>query len=1626
MRIVVSVLFVFLAWWGAPDAQAQLRIVTYNTLFPEVDEMDIVLEALGDQAKAGFSKPIDILLMQEHNRSLSQTDEIVRKLNEIYGEGTYARGELLADHRDTSNNQVVVYRTDTVTLLEEVQVTTSSSSDFSTPPRATIRYKFQINGYGEESDFYVYNSHLRASDITANAEQRGVEVAEIRADADALGEGVRAIYVGDFNVYRSTEPALVNFTAEGYGQAFDPLDALGIAWRNELYRILHTQSPVTTDDSEGGQAGGGMDDRFDFQLLTAALLDGRGMSYMDDSYWAFGNTGTHLFKESLNSGGLLSFEALQALLPGYTVEEAEAVILALMAASDHLPVVADYQLPALMGAEVLAPNYERVIRGAEVTGSFLVANTAPVIVRHGADRLDYSFFGDGDVVVNGTGQAWALDGANIHQYSLLTDTAGARSGTVELRANSPQAGNAIFSGVTSLNVIDHAAPSFAAGSLQGALELDFGEFDLDSAPQSLLFSVHNLAGTLGPEWTARLDLTGWTFSGAAGIFEGTLANFSDLQAGSSLSFTLTMNTRQAGEFSGLYLLNLHDEALPGAIAHTLSISVFGVVADSSAPVALLTAAAGVQLVADGLIADATGVRKEGAGTVVVTGANTFQGSTRVEEGTLILASSTGAAGGSSTFFSVSAGAVLSLGAAGQMNDEAFLSLAGGNFDTGAFAETVDRVRLSGGGTLAGTGLLTARLYELNSGTVAGALGAGAVEIGGAVTLSGTLAADTLLVRAGAQLVLTADQRTATTTALTVNGGTFHLGAFTNQLGSLVLTNAGTISGTGTLTASSYALQGGTVLARLGAGAITAGAGVSTLSNNVDAESIAVSGGTLRLGGNGLLSGSAHVQVTGGTFDVQSHTNTVGTLTLGGGIVGGTGQLTASEYNLQGGTVAARLGAGAVNVSGTVQLASPGRLHADSSLNVVTGSVLGLAGHETVSAVQLHGGTINSSGTLTASAYALESGTLGASLTGSGALTKTGEGTVHLTKASTGFSGPVAVHDGVLRVGHNQALGSAVVEMFDGALLAGPGVSLINNSFTVGQLGTLVTNAFTPVTVAGWDFNGLSNFGPSPMAPTTLASGILVDGLTRAEGLTTPANAAGSVWGGAGWSFGDSLAQALQDDAYVYFSINVSEGFVLNLNNVDAYNIRLSGTGPTTGVWEYALDGGEFTSLTNPIVWGGNTTSTGNLQSSIALDTLTILQGLDGGSTVTFRLANYGATSTDGRWQFNNFRTGDDLRLLGEIATVVQGDDPPTGRGTLGSDVAGPVTFAGNVRINNSVDLTAAADGKVFFDGVLSGLGDVTKVGAGTVTLSGANTFVGGVRLYEGTLRLAHRSAAGLGEIVQTGGASVLEIDTSADIANDMSIYHVAFLQSGRLTGNLRLNNATFFVAGEETSTLSGVLTSEEGAPGGVTKTGAGRLVLTGDNTYIGPTDVRDGILELATVGGSAAGSTASLSVATGATLLLSQSNQVNNSATVSLSGGTITRGSGVSEVFGNLNLTGSGFLDFGAGDVGMLSFGTYTPSALLTVQNFFEGNTLTFGSNLTGSISDGGLFAFDNSFTSSWNEGTSTFTITAIPEPSTYAAAAGLLAMMLWPARRRLLKDAKKILGFTPPMRDRLAARSKP
>jgi autotransporter-associated beta strand protein len=250
------------------------------------------------------------------------------------------------------------------------------------------------------------------------------------------------------------------------------------------------------------------------------------------------------------------------------------------------------------------------------------------------------------------------------------------------------------------------------------------------------------------------------------------------------------------------------------------------------------------------------------------------------------------------------------------------------------------------------------------------------------------------------------------------------------------------------------------------------------------------------------------------------------------------------------------------------------------------------------------------------------------------------------------------------------------------------------------------------------------------------------------------------------------------------------------------------------------------------------------------------------------------------------------------------------------------------------------------------------------------------------------------------------------------------------------------VKGATNTTISGKVTQESGATFSLRKEGNGTLTLSGanGNDYTGATTVVGGTLKLdKSLGNAIVGN---VTVA-GGTLLLARSHQVDNGDgdTVTLSGGTIQRANGASEIFGALNLDQASTLNFGTATdnpAGNLTFGTYeggsTPTHKLTVNNFFAGNTLVFGSDLSSSIPVGTYSgttytSSDNLFTINSTSGGfttslsgSTFTITAIPEPSTYVAAAGLLAMFLWPVRRRMIKDLKSILGLRPTGRERIEA----
>ena len=165
-------------------------------------------------------------------------------------------------------------------------------------------------------------------------------------------------------------------------------------------------------------------------------------------------------------------------------------------------------------------------------------------------------------------------------------------------------------------------------------------------------------------------------------------------------------------------------------------------------------------------------------------------------------------------------------------------------------------------------------------------------------------------------------------------------------------------------------------------------------------------------------------------------------------------------------------------------------------------------------------------------------------------------------------------------------------------------------------------------LAGWDVAGLSSFGLSPMAPTTNAPNLAIVGLTRGSGVTHTGTAAGSAWGGAGFD-STGLAAAITASDFATFSLSASEGYMVSFSSLSRFDYRRSSGGPPSGVMQYQVGAGAFVSFaTNSY---SSTSSSGASLGAIDLSGIAALQNVGPGTNVTFRIVNYGATSSGGTW-----------------------------------------------------------------------------------------------------------------------------------------------------------------------------------------------------------------------------------------------------------------------------------------------------------------------------------------------------------------------------------------------------------
>lgn len=407
---------------------------------------------------------------------------------------------------------------------------------------------------------------------------------------------------------------------------------------------------------------------------------------------------------------------------------------------------------------------------------------------------------------------------------------------------------------------------------------------------------------------------------------------------------------------------------------------------------------------------------------------------------------------------------------------------------------------------------------------------------------------------------------------------------------------------------------------------------------------------------------------------------------------------------------------------------------------------------------------------------------------------------------------------------------------------------------------------------------------------------------------------------------------------------------------------------TKGKWVLSNDGNTFTGGVSAEQGTLQITSLGNAGGPSALGANSTVK-LGATAAVTLIYTGAGETSDKvldlsgtGNVALYNSGTGD-LTLTSNLAVSGSGAKTLTLRGDgTGANLTN--TFAGHI-----------ADGT-------SAVISIDKRDGNTWILSGNNTYTGSTTVTAGTLEV------GAGGTTGTLGSGAISINSNA---------HLIFNRSDALT-----------VAGNITGA------------GSLLQTGGGTLTLSGANTYTGVTMVSGGTLlnngsiagdvsaDAGILGGSGSfagavriGSTATLAPGNSPGLLTFASTLMLEGTTLLQIDGT-DRGTAYDalNVGGTLTYGGMLAIDFGSAIASDGSYALFSAldgsTAPLTTGSFM--NVALTGSGYATTLTDnGGVWtALDvNGFNFSFNEATGVLSATAaaIPEPSTFAAIAGLFVL---------------------------------
>ncbi len=465
--------------------------------------------------------------------------------------------------------------------------------------------------------------------------------------------------------------------------------------------------------------------------------------------------------------------------------------------------------------------------------------------------------------------------------------------------------------------------------------------------------------------------------------------------------------------------------------------------------------------------------------------------------------------------------------------------------------------------------------------------------------------------------------------------------------------------------------------------------------------------------------------------------------------------------------------------------------------------------------------------------------------------------------------------------------------------------------------------------------------------TQQASGVSGTPSLSRTTLTNTTGAAGSFF-----SNGANITNTLNlATNYVGFSVTPSAGNVILATGIN-WTSQGSGTAPNSYATAYSTDG--FTTSTQTTFTGTTATSTQTRNFDIG-DLIT-------NDALTVRLYNYGATSISNAVS----ATGGSFRVI-----------TPTVTGSTVSTAAGAIVLAANTEIRNSGALSLGGD--------ISGAFAITKNGAGNLTLSGNNSYSGGTTLNAGTTTVGHLSALGsnsvtlsAGATLNLGGFAVANTITNnggtlSGVAGTTAVTQSGGTVSGSVGGIITTSGTiagtpTFTGTLKGTASFTGAVVIPNGgtlSPGNSpgTLTFAGGLTLGGGN-YVWEVNDANG----------AAGTNYDTSVVTGGLTLTATPLNKLNIVVTSL---TILNNSGV-------------VIDFTNGSPGH----TWTLVSTTTGITGFDPAAVNI--DLTN-------FANTNFGSAYWKTEVAgnNFNLVYVPEPSTYAALAGLAVLGLALRRRR-------------------------